>query len=109
MTLLLGVRDNDLKGINPLSSLDLIQVHGSPTTQQEHCIRSSSDDNADGNRSALAACQACASDRGARQNAPGSVREVDDADPVVRQWDTAVAVGEVERLAVGGQSKALDT
>jgi hypothetical protein len=58
MTLLLGVRDNDLKGINPLSSLDLIQVHGSPTTQQEHCIRSSSDDNADGNRSALAACQA---------------------------------------------------
>src|ERR1043165_5254251 len=27
MTLLLGVRDNDLKGINPLSSLDLIQVH----------------------------------------------------------------------------------
>src|SRR5512144_1939604 len=48
MTLLLGVRDNDLKGINPLSSLDLIQVHGSPTTQQEHCIRSSSDDNADG-------------------------------------------------------------
>ena len=58
MALLLGVRDNDLKGVNPLSSLDLIQVHGSPTTQQEHCIRSSSDDDADGNRSALAACQA---------------------------------------------------
>jgi hypothetical protein len=58
MALLLGVRDNDLKGVNPLSSLDLIQVHGSPTTQQEHCIRSSSDDNADGDQSALAACQA---------------------------------------------------
>jgi hypothetical protein len=58
MTLLLGVRDNDLKGINPLSSLDLIQVHGSPTTQLEHCIRSSSEDDADGNRSSLAACQA---------------------------------------------------
>src|SRR5678815_658036 len=58
MTLLLGVRDNDLKGVNPLSSLDLIQVHGSPTTQQEHCIRSSSDDNADGDQSALAACRA---------------------------------------------------
>lgn len=58
MTLLLGVRDNDLKGINPLSSLDLIQVHGSPTTQQEHCIRASADDDADGNRSALAACRA---------------------------------------------------
>jgi hypothetical protein len=58
MTLLLGVRDNDLKGINPLSSLDLIQVHGSPTTQREHCIRASSEDDAGGNRSALAACQA---------------------------------------------------
>ena len=57
MSLLLGVRDNDLKGIDPLSSLDLIQVHGSPTTQQEHCIRSSSDDNAIGNQTALAACQ----------------------------------------------------
>jgi uncharacterized protein (TIGR03382 family) len=57
MTLLLGVRDNDLKGINPLSSLDLIQVHGSPTTQDEHCIRSSADDDAAGNQSALAACR----------------------------------------------------
>jgi uncharacterized protein (TIGR03382 family) len=57
MTLLLGVRDNDLKGINPLSSLDLIQVHGSPTTQQEHCVRSSSDDGAGGDLAALAACR----------------------------------------------------
>ena len=58
MTLLLGVRDNDLKGVNPLSSLDLIQVHGSPTTQDEHCIRASADDDAAGNESALAACRA---------------------------------------------------
>lgn len=58
MTLLLGVRDNDLKGINPLSSLDLIQVHGSPTTQDEHCIRSATDDEPDGSRAALAACAA---------------------------------------------------
>lgn len=58
MTLLLGVRDNDLKGINPLSSLDLIQVHGSPTTQDEHCIRSSADDDAAGNQAALTACGA---------------------------------------------------
>ncbi|MCX5745114.1 MAG: hypothetical protein NT062_21725 [Proteobacteria bacterium] len=56
MTLLLGVRDNDLKGINPLSSLDLIQVHGSPTTQDEHCIRASADDDAAGNQAALTAC-----------------------------------------------------
>ena len=58
MTLLLGVRDNDLKGQNPLSSLDLIQVHGSPTTQDEHCIRAPGDDDAAGNQAALAACQA---------------------------------------------------
>src|SRR5262249_27229918 len=42
MSLLIGVRDNDLKGIDPLSSLDLIQVHGNPSTQDEHCIRSPS-------------------------------------------------------------------
>jgi uncharacterized protein (TIGR03382 family) len=58
MTLLLGVRDNDLKGIDPLSSLDLIQVHGNPTTQDEHCIRASADDGAAGNESAIAACRA---------------------------------------------------
>jgi hypothetical protein len=58
MTLLLGVRDNDLKGIDPLSSLDLIQVHGNPSTQDEHCIRSASDDGAPGNPAALSACRA---------------------------------------------------
>ncbi len=57
MTLLLGVRDNDLKGVNPLSSLDLIQVHGNPTTQDEHCIRGPSDDGALGDQSALDACR----------------------------------------------------
>src|SRR5262249_46242099 len=57
MTLLLGVRDNDLKGIDPLSSLDLIQVHGNPTTQDEHCIRGPDDDGNAGNASALDACQ----------------------------------------------------
>jgi uncharacterized protein (TIGR03382 family) len=58
MTLLLGVRDNDLKGIDPLSSLDLIQVHGNPSTQDEHCIRSPTDDETPGNPMALAACRA---------------------------------------------------
>ncbi|HET7505579.1 MAG TPA: hypothetical protein VFK02_31380 [Kofleriaceae bacterium] len=58
MALLLGVRDNDLKGINPLSSLDLIQVHGNPETQDEHCIRSADNDDAQGDRDALDACRA---------------------------------------------------
>ena len=56
MSLLLGVRDNDLKGQNPISTLDLIQVHGDPMTQIEHCIRSQNDDNAAGNVSGLASC-----------------------------------------------------
>ena len=58
MTLLLGVRDNDLKGIDPLSSLDLIQVHGNPETQDEHCIRGPNDDGSDGDLAAIAACRA---------------------------------------------------
>jgi len=58
MSLLLGVRDNDLKGVNPLSSLDLVQVHGNPMTQDEHCIRGPDDDGATGDQSALDACRA---------------------------------------------------
>lgn len=57
MTILLGVRDNDLKGIDPLSSLALIQVHGNPLTQEEHCIRAAADDYAAGDQSALTNCR----------------------------------------------------
>ena len=57
MALLFGVRDNDLKGIDPLSSLDLIQVHGNPQTQDEHCIRGPDDDGAAGDAAAIAACR----------------------------------------------------
>lgn len=58
MALLLGVRDNDLKGNNPLDSLSLIEVHGDPDTQQEHCIRAATDDDLAGNLTALEACHA---------------------------------------------------
>jgi len=58
MSFLLGVRDNDLKGQNPLDTLQLVEVHGDPDTQEEHCIRALTDDNAAGNVSALAACRA---------------------------------------------------
>ncbi|MBA2541764.1 MAG: hypothetical protein H0V17_19125 [Deltaproteobacteria bacterium] len=57
MTLLLAVRDNDLKGINPLSSFKLIQVHGDPETQDEHCIRGPDDDGPTGDQAALTACR----------------------------------------------------
>jgi uncharacterized protein (TIGR03382 family) len=58
MTLLLAVRDNDLKGNNPLDSLSLVEVHGDPLTQDEHCIRGADDDGEEGNATALAACRA---------------------------------------------------
>src|SRR5689334_13831623 len=58
MALLLGVRDNDLRGVDPLSALDLVQVHGNPETQDEHCIRAATDDGAAGDATALAACRA---------------------------------------------------
>ncbi len=63
MSMLLGVRDNDVKGQNPLDSLQLTEVHGDPLTQDEHCIRALDDDNAAGNVSALAACRVFIHDR----------------------------------------------
>lgn len=58
MALLLGVRDNDLKGNNPLDSLQLTEVHGNPNTQEEHCIRSATDDGTAGDPAALDRCRA---------------------------------------------------
>lgn len=57
MTLLLGVRDNDLKGQNVLDSLDLTEVHGNPANQDEHCVRSANDDGTEGDIAALVACR----------------------------------------------------
>ena len=58
MSLLLGVRDNDLKGNNPLDSLQLTEVHGNPNTQEEHCIRAATDDGTAGDPAALDRCRA---------------------------------------------------
>jgi hypothetical protein len=57
MALLLGVRDNDVKGKNITSSLDLTEVHGNPMNQDEHCIRSEADDGPAGEQSAMTACR----------------------------------------------------
>lgn len=58
ITLLLAVRDNDLKGrgADDLSSLAL--VHGNPDTQDEHCLRALDDDEPEGSARAIAACRA---------------------------------------------------
>jgi MYXO-CTERM domain-containing protein len=57
MSLLFGVRDNDLKGHNPLDTLQLVQVHGNPDTQEEHCIRNKDDDGTAGDPAALERCR----------------------------------------------------
>ena len=57
-TLLLGVRDNDLKGrdSNDLSQLAL--VHGDPGAQREHCLRNSNEDEPGGSEAAVLDCRA---------------------------------------------------
>ena len=53
--MLLGVRDNDLKGRQSNDISELALVHGDPNLQREHCLRSSDDDEPDGSDTALAA------------------------------------------------------
>ncbi|MBA3458467.1 MAG: hypothetical protein H0T46_00785 [Deltaproteobacteria bacterium] len=63
MALLLAVRDNDLKGENPLDTLMLVRIHGDPGTQEEHCIRNLEDDDSEGNITALERCRAFIRDK----------------------------------------------
>jgi hypothetical protein len=57
VTLLLGVRDNDLKGRQSNDVTELALVHGDPALQREHCLRGSDDDEPGGSQSAVAACR----------------------------------------------------
>jgi uncharacterized protein (TIGR03382 family) len=57
-TLLVGVRDNDLKGRSSQDLTNLAGVHGNPDTQQEHCLRNSGQDEPGGSLEALADCRA---------------------------------------------------
>jgi hypothetical protein len=56
-TLLAAVRDNDLKGRSPLDIEQLASVHGDPSTQAEHCLRSPEQDEPDGTPRALQSCR----------------------------------------------------
>jgi hypothetical protein len=47
-TLLVGVRDNDLKGRDSMALSQLALVHGDPSTQREHCLRNSHEKEPDG-------------------------------------------------------------
>jgi MYXO-CTERM domain-containing protein len=57
-TLLMAVRDNDLKGRGSEDVTQLAAVHGNPDGQQEHCLRSQDQDEPSGSESAVAACRA---------------------------------------------------
>ena len=58
VTLLLGVRDNDLKGRSSDDLTQLAEVHGNPDNQDEHCLRSEGQDEPGGSEAAVLACRA---------------------------------------------------
>ncbi len=57
LALLLGARDNDLRGYAADDFQELAEVHATPEDQREHCLRAPSDDGPDGDRTALLACR----------------------------------------------------
>ncbi len=56
--LLVGVRDNDLKGRASTELSQLALVHGDPSAQREHCLRNSHEKEPDGSATAVADCRA---------------------------------------------------
>lgn len=58
VSLLLGVRDNDLKGRGADELDELSQVHGDPNAQDEHCLRTVDQDEPNGSQQAISACRA---------------------------------------------------
>jgi hypothetical protein len=62
-TLLVGVRDNDLKGRGSSDLSQLAEVHGNPDAQEEHCLRGPNQKEPGGSKAAVAACRAFISGR----------------------------------------------
>ncbi len=58
IALLLGVRDNDLKGRDPNEIDSLALIHGDPDGQREHCLRAPDQDEPGGTQAALTECRA---------------------------------------------------
>jgi len=56
-TLLMGVRDNDLKSFAATALDQLAQLNADPSGQKEHCLRSTDDKEPDGSKNAVAACR----------------------------------------------------
>ncbi len=57
-TLLVGVRDNDLKGRDSNDISQLALVHGDPSAQREHCLRNTHAKEPGGSAAAVADCRA---------------------------------------------------
>jgi hypothetical protein len=62
-TLLVGVRDNDLKGRGPNEVDQLATIHGDPAFQREHCLRGPTQDEPGGSEAALADCRTFIKDK----------------------------------------------
>jgi MYXO-CTERM domain-containing protein len=62
-SLLIGARDNDIKGYGVISIDEISQIQGDPLTQQEHCLRSTSEDEPGGTENALLDCKEFIRDR----------------------------------------------
>jgi hypothetical protein len=57
VTLLVGVRDNDLKGRSSDDLAQLALVHGNPDNQEEHCLRNKGQDEPGGSEAAVNDCR----------------------------------------------------
>ena len=57
-TLLLGIRDNDVKNSSPTALDRLAELNSDPSGQREHCLRTDSQKEPDGSKQALADCRA---------------------------------------------------
>jgi hypothetical protein len=62
-TLLVGARDNDLKGNSQDDLTVLSAIHGDPTNQREHCLRGPGQKEPGGTAAALADCRAFIQER----------------------------------------------
>jgi hypothetical protein len=56
-TLLVGVRDNDLKGRDSMDLSQLPLVHGDPSAQREHCLRGANQQEPGGSEAAVSDCR----------------------------------------------------
>ena len=57
-TLLIAVRDNDLKGRSSSDLTELAEIHGNPGDQVEHCLRGPTHKEPGGTVDAIAECRA---------------------------------------------------